>query len=171
MDRRSLIAALPLVAFLPAFTAPGGRPPKLRAASVNQLPRPLPAPYDAGADGRAQVNAALARAKAAKKPLMIDFGANWCADCRVLAGVLELPEMKDWMAQKFALVQVDVGRFDKNMDIAQRFAGKPLEAIPAVFIVDPKNNALRNRDSILALGDARVMSPQSIADWLAQWTR
>ncbi|MCW3845876.1 thioredoxin family protein [Sphingomonas sp. LB-2] len=169
IHRRSLLA-LPLIAFLPAFRAPGSPAPRVSIGTVAQLPRPLPAPYDATADATSQVDAALKRARRSHKPLLIDFGANWCADCRVLAGVLELPEMRGWVAHKFELVQVDVGRFDRNLDIAKRFTGQALGAIPAVFIVDAKSSKLRNAESILALGDARVMRPQAIADWLAQWT-
>ncbi len=168
--RRSLLA-LPLVAFLPAFRAFGAPAPRISIRSVNQLPRPLPAPYDASVNATAQVNAALKRARKSRKPLLIDFGANWCADCRVLAGVLELPEMRGWIAQHFELVQVDVGEFDRNLDIATRFSGgKQLGAIPAVFVIDAKTGKLRNADSTLALGDARIMRPQAIADWLATWT-
>ena len=170
MHRRSLIAAFPLVAVLPAFAAPSGRAPKLSLRTVDDLPRPLPAPYNARADAKGQVEAALQRARMSGKPVLIDFGANWCADCRILAGVLELPEMRGWVAQKFELVQVDVGRFDRNLDIANRFAGKPLGAIPAVFVIDAKSGKLRNASSTLALGDARIMKPQEIANWLAKWT-
>jgi thiol-disulfide isomerase/thioredoxin len=169
IHRRSLLA-LPLIAFLPAFRSFGGTAPRVSIRSVSQLKRPLPAPYDASVDAKAQVNAALKRAKKAGKPLLIDFGANWCADCRVLAGVLELPEMRGWIAQKFELVQVDVGEFDRNLDIATRFSGEKLGAIPAVFVIDAKRNKLLNAGATLALGDARVMKPQEIADWLANWT-
>ena len=168
MQRRTVLA-LPLLALLPAAARDGA--PHLRIGSIEQLPRPLPAPYDASADAHLQVNFALARAKASGKPLLIDFGANWCADCRVLAGVLDLPEMKPWLARKFELVQVDVGRFDRNLDIPRRFSGTEMNAIPAVHIVDGRTGKLRNHGEELALGDARVMSPQAIADWLAKWTR
>jgi thiol-disulfide isomerase/thioredoxin len=170
IDRR-LLLALPLLALtLPGFSAAGDRAPKVSIRTVEQLPRPLPSPYDASADAKAQVEAALQRARRSGKPMLIDFGANWCPDCRVLAGVLELPEMRRWISAHFELVQVDVGRFDRNIDIAQRFTGNKLGAIPAVFIVDGKTGKLRNADSTLALGDARIMKPQEIANWLAKWT-
>ena len=171
IHRRTLIAALPLAALLPAFSAPGGRAPKIGIRTIDELPRPLPSPSNARADAKGQVEAALQRGRASGKPVLIDFGANWCPDCRVLAGLLELPEMRGWVAQKFELVQVDVGRFDRNLDIADRFAGKPLGAIPAVFVVDAKTGKLRNAGSTLALGDARIMKPQEIANWLAKWAR
>jgi thiol:disulfide interchange protein len=172
MARLRLALVLPLIALmLPASAAPRDPAPRVRIASIEQLPRPLPAPYDSSVDAHAQLEAALARSRASGKPLLIDFGANWCADCRVLAGVLELPEMKPYLARNFELVQVDVGEFDRNLDIPRRFSRTPMQAIPAVFVIDAKTGKLRNPGQELALGDARVMKPQAIADWLAKWTR
>lgn len=145
--------------------------PRLKARTLAQLPRPLLAPYDSSRDAGKDVDAALARAKQSGKPLLIDFGANWCVDCRVLAGVLELPEMRSWVAQHFELVQVDIGEFDRNLDLPRRFGATSLEAVPAILIVDPRSRRLRNPDDILGLGDARLLPPQQMANWLARWTR
>lgn len=164
--RRRLFLGLPLLALLPAMAE---RAPRMRIKSVNQLPQPLPAPYDRRADADAQIDAALVRARASGKPLLIDFGANWCADCRVLAGVLALPELSAWVARNFELVQVDIGEFDRNMNVALRFRRTELDAVPSVFVVDAKTGKLRNAGHELGLGDARVMRPQAIADWLAKW--
>ena len=40
-----------------------------------------------------------------------------------------------------------------------------------MLVVDPRTDRLVNRASIAALADARSMTPQALADWLAQWTR
>ncbi|MBO9714661.1 thioredoxin family protein [Sphingomonas sp.] len=167
--RLKLFLALPSALLLTAALAPGEPAPKMSIGDIQQLHTPLPAPYRPGADATTEVKAALERAKARGKPLLIDFGANWCLDCRVLAGVLEVPELKAYVARNFELVQVDVGRFDHNIQIAQGYTGEPLGAIPAVFVVDPATGKLRNRRDTLGLGDARVMKPQAIANWLAKW--
>jgi hypothetical protein len=73
-------------------------------------------------------------------------------------------------ARNFELVQVDIGNFDRNLDLAARF-GKKLEAVPAVFVIDARTGKLRNRSNVLALGDASVMKPQQVANWLAKWTK
>ena len=38
-----------------------------------------------------------------------------------------------------------------------------------VLIVDPKTNKLINAGRETALADARAMTPQAVADWLAGW--
>jgi len=154
---------------VPASARAQVAPPLLSARSIQQLPKPLPAPYDAAADARQQIAAAATRARASGKRLLIDFGANWCADCRVLAGVLALPEMRGWMARHFELVTIDIGQFDRNLDIPARFAVK-LSGVPAVFVVDPRSARLINRGSInVIVGATEAGRPQRMANWLAKW--
>lgn len=139
---------------------------------LSQLPTPLPYPYDEKANADAQVNAALAKAKAEHKLAFIDLGGNWCGDCRVLASLMELPEIKRFVDAHYVVTQVDVGRFNKNLQIPARWGiTQRLEGVPAVLIVDPNTNALVDKGHIATLADARHMTPQSIGDWIAQWVR
>jgi thiol-disulfide isomerase/thioredoxin len=170
MIARGVLAAAALLA-LPATAQAQIAAPRLKTRTVTQLPRPLAAPYDARRDAGRDVDAAIARARKSGKPVLIDFGANWCADCRVLAAVLELPEMRGWIPAHFELVQVDIGQFDRNLDLPKRFGAPALEAVPALFILDPRTGKLRNKSETLALGDARIMQPQQMADWLARWAK
>ena len=98
------------------------------------------------------------------------MGGNWCPDCRVLAGVLALPELKPFVERHFVIVDVDIGRYDKNLDIADRYGAHYDRGAPAILVVDPRHNRLINTGHTLALRDARHMTPQGLADWLAQWT-
>ena len=141
-------------------------------SELSQLPTPLPYPYDEKANADAQVNAALAAAKAQHKLAFIDLGGNWCGDCRVLASLMELPEVKKFVDAHYVVTTVDVGRFNKNLQVPARWGiTTRLEGVPAVLIVDPNTNALVDKGHIAALADARHMTPQGIADWLAQWAR
>jgi len=160
------LAAFALAA--PAFATPG---PKVAAASFAQLKTPLPLPYNEAADGKAQVAAARARAKAQHKLLLIDLGGNWCLDCRLLAGAMELPGLREFLARKYEIVTVDVGRFDKNLDVAAKYGLKDHfgGGVPSVLIVDPRTDTLQNAGRTAALADARTLSPQALSDWLASW--
>ena len=141
-------------------------------SELSQLQTPLPYPYDEKANADAQVNAALAAAKAQHKLAFIDLGGNWCGDCRVLASLMKLPEVKRFVDQHYVVTTVDVGRFNKNLQIPARWGiTQRLEGVPAVLIVDPNTNALVDKGHVAALADARHMTPQGIADWLAKWAR
>ncbi len=173
MMSMSRIAALALLAT--AVAAPAAPRAKVVAPHVNttsfdKLPQPLPLPYNESANANAQVAAARARALKTHKRLLIDLGGNWCLDCRLLAGTIDLPEMKRFVDSKFVVVTVDIGRFDKNGQIAAGYGIKGrLKGVPAVLVVDPRSNKLLNAGHETELADARSMGPQALADWLAKW--
>lgn len=146
--------------------------PRVAIASFGQLQTPLPYPYDEAASANALVAAAKARARRAHKLLLIDLGGNWCADCRILAGTMALPEVKAFVDRHYELAPVDVGHFDRNLQIPAHYGiTHRLEGVPSLLVVDPRTDALLDKDHISALEDARSMTPQALADWLAQWTR
>ena len=111
---------------------------------------------------------AKARALARHKLLLIDLGGNWCGDCRVLAGTMDLPEVRAFVDAHYEVVAVDVGRFDKNLQIPARYGiTQRLEGVPSLLIVDPASDRLIDAGHVAALADARRMTPQALADWLA----
>jgi hypothetical protein len=79
--------------------------------------------------------------------------------------------MRPFLKRHYEVVEIDVGAFNRNMDIPAHYGFKSLKGVPAVFIVNPNSDQLLNRKSVIALEDARSMTPQSIADWLATWVK
>ena len=167
------LAPAVLFALAIASTATAAPPPRVSISDYAQLKTPLPYPYDEAADANSQLNKALARAKAGKKLLLIKMGGNWCGDCRILQATMDLPEMKTFLGRHYEMVSIDVGRMDKNLQIPARFGVKDkLEGVPAILIVDPATGRqLVARADVAALADARHMSPQALANWLAKYTR
>ena len=163
----ALTAALAIAA--PAVAA---KAPRMPIASFEQLAKPLPLPYDEQANAAAQVKAAKARAKASRKLLLIDLGGNWCLDCRLLAGTMDVPAVKSFLARHYEIVIVDVGRMDRNLAIPAHYGiTDRLKGVPSLLVVDPRSDKLLNAGRTAALADARSMSPQGLADWLAQWVK
>ncbi|HEX7873490.1 MAG TPA: thioredoxin family protein [Sphingobium sp.] len=170
MTFRSVLPALAAVTLLWGASGAHAVPaPRVKAANLDQLRQPLPLPYDEKADADKQVAAAKALAKKQNKKLLIDLGGNWCPDCRVFAGVLKLPDVKAFVARHYVVVTVDVGRMDKNLQIPGHYGVDKVKGVPAILIVDPKTDKLLNDGRLFALADARHMTPQALADWLAQW--
>jgi len=160
-----------LAAVLLASPAAALPAPKVQLASIADLPVVTLHPYDESAHADADVAAAFARARKSGKRVLIDLGGNWCGDCVVLANIMQLPDLKPFLAAHFEIVSVDTGRKSKNMDIPARF-GVDLEGgVPALLVVEPDGRTLVDAGHISALEDARHMTPQGLADWLAQWAR
>ncbi len=124
-------------------------------------------PYDATADAHAQVQSGLKAAAATQRPLLLVFGANWCEDCRALDNALKSPANATLMAREFDVVKIDVGNFDRNLDIAGAYGDPIAKGIPAAVIVSPDNRILfATRAGELA--DARRMSETGVHDFFAR---
>jgi thiol-disulfide isomerase/thioredoxin len=165
---RLLAAALLAAAALPGAAGAAVPAPKVGVTSFEQVAKPFP--YDENANADQAVASAKARALRSHKRLLIDLGGNWCLDCRLLAGTMELPAVKAFVARHYEVVTVDVGRFTKNAQIPAHYGitGR-LAGVPAVLIVDPGTDRLVNKGHETALSDARSMNPQALADWLARY--
>ena len=147
-------------------------PPKTGIASFAQLQTPLPYPYDEQANADRDVAKARRAALKHHKLLLIELGGNWCGDCRVLSGTLDLPSMKTFMDKHYEVATVDVGRFERNLHIPAHYGFKTrLVGVPTLLVVDPKTDRLLNPNDVFALSDAGSMSPQALADWLARWPK
>ena len=138
----------------------------LMAALTCQAAEPM---YNETADARAEIRQALAQAATTGVPVLVIFGANWCADCKILDMAIKQGASAPLVAKEFNVVKVNVGRFDRKVDIAQSY-GVPLKnGIPAVVVLSPKNQVLYiTRDGELA--DARNMGENGIYEFFKKVT-
>ena len=169
----AFVAALAVA--LPVAATAAVPSPKPDVATFAELKTPLPYPYDETGDADVKaVDARVARAKAQArrehKLLLIDYGGNWCPDCRILAGTIDLPAIHRFVEAHYVEVTVDSGRhMDQNLQVANRYGVAKLTGVPNVLVVDPRTDRLVDEGHTAALSDARHMTPQALADWLAQW--
>ena len=124
-------------------------------------------PYDENADAKADIQKTLASARAAGVPVLIVFGANWCGDCKVLDMAFKNGAAAPLIEKNFRVVKVDVGKFDKNVDVAASY-GVPLKkGIPAVAVLTKQGKVIyATRGGELA--DARNMGDKGIYDFFAK---
>lgn len=121
-------------------------------------------PYDESADAKAEIQATLADARNSQLPVLIVFGANWCADCKVLDMAFKSGASASLIRNNFRVVKVDVGRFDKNTDIAKTY-GLPLKSgIPAVVVLSPQGKLI-HATRAGELADARNMGDTAIFEF------
>jgi len=122
-------------------------------------------PYDEHADANAELQQALAAAQLNRHDVLVVFGANWCPDCRELDKALK-GRSHELIASRFQVVKVDVGRFDKNLDLANRY-GNPIRlGIPAVVVLTPDDKVVYSSKGG-ELANARRMGDSGIYDFLS----
>jgi protein disulfide-isomerase len=128
-----------------------------------------PAIYDEAADAKAAISATLADAGKAGLPVLVVFGANWCGDCRMLDATFKNGPSAPLIAKSFKVVKVDVGRFDRNVDIAERYRVPLKKGIPAVAVLSPQGKLLYATEGG-ELADARKMGDQGVYDFFTRVT-
>jgi protein disulfide-isomerase len=121
-------------------------------------------PYDPSADAKADIQTALAQAAATNEPVLLIFGANWCADCRALDKSLKTSRNAELMSHDFKVVKVDVGNFDHNLDVAAKYGDPIKKGIPAAVIVSPTGQVLYATKGG-ELADARRMSDDGVYEF------
>jgi thiol:disulfide interchange protein len=124
--------------------------------------------YDVNADAKADVAAAIKKAHAEHKRVILDFGGNWCGDCRVLDINFHKPENQEMLKKYYVLVDIDIGREDKNLDLAKQF-GVPLDkGVPALSVLDGHGKVVYSQTKG-EFEDMRHMDPASVHEFLEQW--
>ena len=99
-------------------------------------------PYDEFADAHAIVADARDQALQAGNFLMITFGANWCTDCRTLYHHLKTDDVMAYADGIFHFANVDVGKFNKNRDLAEELGVDLARGIPVAIFFDSAGNKI-----------------------------
>jgi thioredoxin 1 len=94
-----------------------------------------PWPYDETADAAADISVALSRAAGEQKKVLLLFGANWCEDCRVLSAAMSKAPLAELIAERYVVVKVDIGNWDKNLDVVKAWGDPITNGIPSIVVV------------------------------------
>jgi thioredoxin 1 len=147
--RKALVAALFILAGLPAL-------------AQNRII------YSATANAHADISQAISTAVQGHKRIILDFGGNWCGDCQVLDIYFHQEPNLSLLESNFILVHVDVGHFDKNTDIAEKYDIPLHRGVPALAVLDEHGHLLYSQKN----GEfeaMRKMDPASVSEFLNQW--
>lgn len=127
--------------------------------------RPSTLSYGVSTSAMGDVDAALARAAANGKRVLLVMGANWCHDSTALAGWLETPRFAALVAERYELVFVNVGMPQTgdghNLDVANRFGLTELPGTPALLVLTAEGKAV-NLDTAASWRNAASRSEDAI---------
>ena len=154
MIRAAIAASLALALAACATTPESAAPARPEARS-----------YAVTADAMGDVDAALARAAANGKRVLVVLGANWCHDSTALAGWLETPRFAGLVAERYELVFVNVGMPQTgdghNLAVPQRFGLAEMKGTPALLVLTAEAKAV-NLDTAASWRNAASRSEEAI---------
>lgn len=126
------------------------------------------ASFDDAIDADAAIAEALARAQVAGRRVAIVFGADWCPDCRAFDAMAQDPLVASVLAHGFELVRIGVGRRDRHVEVAARYAIDLDRGIPAVVVLDG-DGSVRAATRAGELRAARTLRATELARLAAAW--
>lgn len=124
--------------------------------------------YPAEADAPKEISEALRAAGRSHRRVMLIFGGNWCYDCHVLDAAFHSPEIAPTLNGNYIVVHVDVGEYNRNLDLAKKY-DVPLErGVPAAAILDRDGKLVVSQKN-QEFEKARSLSPEDILAFLNKW--
>jgi len=152
------------------------------AVAVAAAPAPVPAPpalsvpasavthyYPAAANAAAQVEGALAEARAGGRLPVLVFGADWCHDSTALAAVLKSELWQVYFGQRYSLIFIDVNRpttgQGRNQDLIARFGIERMTGTPELLVIGRDGRPLNSIEDAHSWRDASDRSVTTIFKW------
>lgn len=126
--------------------------------------RIYPDPEQAQAD----IAAALRDAAATHRRILLDFGADWCGDCKVLDVYLNDGTNKPLIDAGFVVVHVNVARFNANLDLAEKYEIPLKRGVPALAVLSEHGELLYSQRHG-EFESMRSMASSSVSDFLEHW--
>ena len=124
--------------------------------------------YPAEADANKEIAEALAAAAKSHKHVLLIFGGNWCYDCHVLDEAFHTPEIAPTLNRNFVVAHIDIGEYNKNLDIAKKYE-IPLErGVPAAAVLSSEGKLLVSQKN-QEFEKARSLAPEDILAFLNKW--
>ena len=136
----------------------------------DKLDLPLPLPYDGNEISVEEVNKFLSQSIAENKQPIIIFGANWCPDCRIFSGTIDIPKINEFIETYFNILYIDVKRYEINMNLIEYFDIPSEEGIPRVLVFDFNKNVI-NKSSTTEWRTARDRSSQDIFNFFQEMNK
>ena len=135
---------------------------------LKQPVRLNPKLYDTAADAKTEIHETEQRAGREHKRVLLVFGGNWCYDCHVLDLAFHSGDIEPTLDRNYLVVHVDVGEYNKNLDLAEKYQVPLQKGVPAIAVVDPTDRLIFSQQAG-EFENARSMGPEAILAFLNKW--
>ena len=137
----------------------------LAAGMANSADRAI---YPDPGQARADLAAALKNAARTHRRILLDFGGNWCGDCRVLDLYFHDAKNRPILEANFVLVDINIGHMDTNLDIAAQYQVPLNKGVPALAVLSEKGTLLYSQKGG-EFEDMRHLESSALTTFLVQW--
>jgi len=129
--------------------------------------RPNMGLYRADAHPQQEIAEAIRKAARNNKRVLLVFGGNWCADCHALDYAFHQPRIEPLLTSNFELVHVDIGKYDRNLDLAKKYHVDLEKGVPSLVVLNMRGGLLY---STAQFERARLMTEEEVIQFLSAWS-
>jgi thiol:disulfide interchange protein len=116
----------------------------------------------------ARITAAREEARASNRRVLLEFVASWCADCREVVRLSAREPARSVLAHGYVVVPVEVGRFDRHLDLIERYG---VRVIATLVVLDPATGARVAQTTLEPITGSQVgLTSADLAAWLTSPT-
>ncbi|MFC6832885.1 thioredoxin family protein, partial [Streptomyces goshikiensis] len=152
----------------PAAAAPASKREPAASAPKTTAKAAFAPGYDSAADGQQALDAALRAAAADGKQVLLDFGANWCGNCKAADKVFGQPATNALLNDSYHLVKIDIGSQNSaNFSILRKYSsGGGSYKMPVLIVLSPPGTV---RTDTHQSGNP-ALTADGLGSFLRQWS-
>src|SRR6267154_5126557 len=142
--------------------------------ACGQAKQGLPAPterrviYPENVDAKAEIAESLASAAKTHRLVILVFGGNWCYDCHALDAAFRSAEIAPIVNKNFVVVHVNIGEYDKNLDLAEKYDVPLKRGVPASAVLASDGTLLYSQKQG-EFESAKRISKEDVVAFLEKW--
>src|SRR5262249_44849770 len=110
----------------------------------------------------------LQAAAKTKRRVLLVFGGNWCYDCHVLDAAFHSAEIAPTLNENYVLVHINIGEYDKNLDLAQKYEIPLKKGVPAAAVLKSDGTLVVSQKN-QEFEKARSMATEDVLAFLNKW--
>jgi len=145
-----------------------GDPGEKKARTLPEPARPNTQLYPPPEEAQAEISSALAAAAKQHKRVILVFGGNWCYDCHVLDTTFRSKEFAPIVNANYIVIHINVGNYDANLDLADKYQIPLKKGVPSLAILDPDGKLLVSQKNGEFESTVRI-GPEDVLEFLKKW--
>jgi len=139
-----------------------------KARTLPEPARPNTQLYPPPEEAQSEISSALAAAARQNKRVILVFGGNWCYDCHVLDTTFRSKAFAPIVNANYIVVHINVGNYDANLDLADKYQIPLKKGVPSLAILDPDGKLLVSQKNGEFESTVRI-GPEDVLEFLKKW--
>ncbi len=126
--------------------------------------------YHPEVDAVAEIEAAITKATAEKKHIILQFGGNWCGWCIRFHDFCEKDdEISKMIADNYIFIHVNYSKENKNEALLKKYRYPQRFGFPSFVVLNEKGEYLHIQNSVY-LEEGKGYSKREVINFLKAWT-